>query len=210
MDVISASTRCIESLLRDAVSPAVVTPELVSRYRSKLVEIINSIELGLGYQYHTAWHHVLHIMKVLFEVCGTNCEDLLTSCLKSLSELRDSYKFTYNSALEHAVGAAIRSLGPEAVLKVITLQRNNGDLNLDRSWLLPVLKENIKRASLDFFIKDILRLAVYCQKHSMELSKNNDGIGSHSYELLYLQLWNLLPSFCNDPTDIKDSFKVSV
>lgn len=47
---------------------------------------------------------------------------MLTSFLKSLAELRDSYKFSYNSQLEHAVGAAVRSMGPEAVLNVITLK----------------------------------------------------------------------------------------
>lgn len=42
--------------------------------------------------------------------------------LKSLTELRDSYKFSYNNELEHAVGSAIRALGPETVLSVITLK----------------------------------------------------------------------------------------
>jgi hypothetical protein len=47
---------------------------------------------------------------------------MLMGCLKSLTELRDSYKFSYNSELEHAVGAAIRSMGPETVLSVISLK----------------------------------------------------------------------------------------
>lgn len=47
---------------------------------------------------------------------------MLRNCLKNLAELRDSYKFSYNSELEHAVGAAVRSMGPEAVLNVISLK----------------------------------------------------------------------------------------
>jgi ribosomal RNA-processing protein 12 len=131
---------------------------------------------------------------------------MLMGCLKSLTELRDSYKFSYNSELEHAVGAAIRSMGPETVLSVISL-KENGDLNLDRSWMLPVLKENIKASTIEYFMKGILPLALYCQRRSTQLAEANDGIGAHSSELLYMQLWNLLPCFCNHPTDIKASFK---
>lgn len=47
---------------------------------------------------------------------------MLTNTLKTLSELRDSYKFSYNNEVEHAVGAAIRSMGPEVVLSVIALK----------------------------------------------------------------------------------------
>lgn len=73
---------------------------------------------------------------------------------------------------------------------------------------MPVLKENIKQSTLNFWSATIFPLAIYCQKKSIQLAEVNDGIGAHSCELLYLQLWNLLPSFCNAPTDIKSSFKV--
>ncbi|KRT79475.1 hypothetical protein AMK59_7163, partial [Oryctes borbonicus] len=162
---------------------------------------------GLGYQYLSAWHQVLHVISVLFDVAGRNCADLLTNSLKSLSEIRDSYKFSYNNELEHAVGAAIRSMGPEKVLSIISLQKGNGEFNIDRSWLLPVLRENIKQSTLNCWSASIFPLAIYCQKRAAQLDETNDRIGAHSSELLYEQLWNLLPSFCNAPTDIKTSFK---
>lgn len=125
-------------------------------------------------------------------------------------ELRDSYKFTFNNELERAVGSAIRALGPEIVLEVIPLQRENGEFCLDRSWLLPVLRENVRNSSLDFFAKKILSLAIFCHKQFVQMAEANNVIAAHSSELLYFQLWNLLPSFCNNPTDIKDTFKVSI
>lgn len=91
---------------------------------------------------------------------------------------------------------------------ILLKQKPNGDLNIERSWLLPVLKENIKCATLGYFVKGILPLAMYCHRRSTELAETNDGIGAHSSELLYLQLWNLLPCFCSHPTDIKENFKV--
>lgn len=61
-------------------------------------------------------------MKIKLQVAGRNCGELLMNCIKSLSEIRDSYKFSYNNELEHAIGAALRSMGPEKVLSVIKLQ----------------------------------------------------------------------------------------
>ncbi|KAJ8910882.1 hypothetical protein NQ315_000513 [Exocentrus adspersus] len=204
-EIVNGATQALEVLLRDALATA--CSSAVDQNKSKLEKCFNSIQVGLGYQFNTVWHQVLHVVKVMFEVAGANCGDMLVGPLKSLAELRDSYKFSYNNELEHAVGAAIRSMGPEAVLNVISLKKANGDLNIDRSWLLPVLKENIKVATLGYFVKGILPLALYCHQRSMQLAEANDGIGAHSSELLYLQLWNLLPCFCNHPTDIKDSFK---
>lgn len=73
--------------------------------------------------------------------------------------------------------------------------------------MLPVLKENIQFSTIEYFLKDILPLAVMCHNKAKQMSTNHDGIGAHSYELLYMQLWNLLPSFCNHPTDVKENFK---
>lgn len=200
-------THALEVLLKDAVTPACATRQLVEQYHSKLAKVFNTIESCLGYQYHTVWHHVLHVISVMFEVGGLHCKEMFFSTLRALSELRDSYKFTFNNELEHAVGSAIRALGPEIVLDVIPLMRDNGDLNIDRSWLLPVLRENVKNSTLGYFTKNILSMAMSCHQKSIQMAKEKDVAGAHSAQMLYFQLWNLLPSFCNNPSDIKENFK---
>ncbi|KAG5889831.1 hypothetical protein JTB14_023156 [Gonioctena quinquepunctata] len=206
-EVMTGATHALDVLLKDALAPVCGSRVIVEQHKSKIEKCINTIQMGLGYQYNIVWHQVLHVISVLFEVAGAHCSDMLLGLLKSLAELRDSYKFSYNNELEHAVGAAIRSMGPEIVLEVISLKKPNGDLNIDRSWLLPVLKENIKFSTLEYFVKGILPLALFCHRRSAQLAEVNDGIGAHSSELLYLQLWHLLPCFCNHPKDIKASFK---
>ncbi|CAG9862008.1 unnamed protein product [Phyllotreta striolata] len=207
VEVMTATTHSLVVLIKDALVNACGSKESVERHKSKIEHCVNCVRQGLGYQYNASWHQVLHVVTALFETTGAHCGDLLLELLKGLAELRDSYKFSYNNELEHAVGAAVRSMGPEVVLRVISLKKPNGDLNIDRSWLLPVLKENIKFSTLDYFVNGILPIALFCHRRSSQLAQNNDGIGAHSSELLYLQLWNLLPCFCNHPTDIKDNFK---
>jgi hypothetical protein len=48
-----------------------------------------------------------------------------------------------------------------------------------------------------------------CRKRSVALEGVTDTVGVHSYKLLQSQIWALLPCFCNNPTDLKDNFKVS-
>lgn len=103
--------------------------------------------------------------------------------LTALADLRDSHKFIYNKEIEFAVGAAVKSMGPEIVLNTIPLQVRNLLMSLiksqkypshfilicfyfqgvNRSWLLPVLKDCISNASLAFFIKSIMPLAIQCE-----------------------------------------------
>lgn len=45
--------------------------------------------------------------------------------LKRLADLRDSYNFASKNDAEYAIGAAIRTLGPEAVLNLIPLKASN-------------------------------------------------------------------------------------
>lgn len=124
VEVVTGATHALELLLRDAISQICSNDELVAQNKTKLEKCFNAIQLGLGYQYNTVWHQVLHVIGVMFEVAGRTCSDLLLDTLKCLAELRDSYKFSYNNELEHAVGAAVRTMGPEIVLNVIPLKVN--------------------------------------------------------------------------------------
>lgn len=127
--------------------------------------------------------------------------------LKKLNERRESHNFNNQKEAEYATGAAVKSLGPEFVLKVIPL-RDGDNINLERSWLLPVLKEKITNSNLKFFATEILEMATFCRKKSREFAENKETALSHTYELLCNQFWSLLPSFCNHPKDIKDNFKI--
>jgi hypothetical protein len=46
------------------------------------------------------------------------------------------------------------------------------------------------------------------RKKYKSLTKSNNSIEAHSYELLMLQIWALLPNFCNNAPDVKENFEV--
>lgn len=47
------------------------------------------------------------------------------------------------------------------------------------------------------------------RKKSTEAKAKNDMIEAHKNELLNSQIWALLPSFCNNASDVKENFKAS-
>lgn len=67
-EVTTAATHTLEVLLKDAITPACCSEQLVQQYHSKLLTCFNLLEQGLSYQYHNVWNQVLYILKVMFEV----------------------------------------------------------------------------------------------------------------------------------------------
>ncbi|CAG2058942.1 unnamed protein product, partial [Timema podura] len=207
-EIRNGTTLTLKAVILDCL-PLACSPEIFPRNEQLLAKMFNTVENGLKYQYNLAWNHVLLVLAAMFETCGATCSKFMLPCLKSLADLRDSYKFSYTNELEHAVGKAVKSMGPEVVLQVIPLQITGEETSYEfkRSWLLPVLRENIEGSSLKFFMQYFLPLATACRKQSIALSEQNDQVGSHSYDLLQIQIWSLLPKFSTNPTDVKDNFK---
>ncbi|KAH0557965.1 RRP12-like protein [Cotesia glomerata] len=206
-EIITAASHTVKTLLQVCVAPLCESENTARKYEKTIREIILLIRSGMQLRYNSAWHHILHLLAVLFQIAGVKCQNDLAPILSDLCELRDTHKFTYNSEVEFAVGAAVKAMGPEKVLEVIPLVTSHGIFDLKRSWLLPVLKDCISTAPLSYFKDILIPLATNCEKLSLGLKAKNDGIMSHSYGLLTSQIWSLLPNFCNNPPDIEKSFK---
>merc|ERR1719369_60092 len=82
------------------------------------------------------------------------------------------------------------------------------DYEFKSSWLLPVLRENIRHTELAFFSEYFLPLAARCLARSQKSGQDGDKIGQKTYEVITYQIWSLLPGFCNCPTDLATSFKL--
>ncbi|KAL7289625.1 hypothetical protein TKK_0016479 [Trichogramma kaykai] len=209
-EVIAGASHTLKTLIEVCVASfACNDQDLSQKYKPVLIKIIQFIKIGMKYQYHLAWNHVLHIFASVFRTIGKTCVTELSEVLVLLADLRDSHKFAYNAEIEYAVGAAIKSLGPEVVLRAIPLHSSNGEVDIQRSWLLPVLKDCISFSTLGFFIHHLMPLAISCEKKSKLLHEKKDSIGAHSNDLLVSQIWALLPSFCINPSDIAENFNTN-
>ncbi|XP_052773393.1 RRP12-like protein [Mya arenaria] len=172
-------------------------------------KIVRALESGLGYQFHASWGLVLQIFAVLYKTVGKASPKAFHKSLTLMADLRDSVRFAYKGELDHAVGAAVKAMGPREVLTAIPLQitGQSDDLDFPRSWLLPVIRDNVQETELAFFTSYFLPLAAKLRLRSLELADQQNVVASKTYEALQLQMWSLLPGFCTRPTDLVASFK---
>ena len=81
----------------------------------------------------------------------------------------------------------------------------NEDREFRSSWLLPVLRENIKNTELAFFSEYFLPLAAKCFDRSHACAAQQDLIGQKAYEALTYQVINRnSTSFCNNTIPLID------
>ena len=129
----------------------------------------------------------------MVQVMGSSQPATLAPLLVSLAALRGSHGFNLEGAVDGVVGAAIAATGPRLVLQAVPLNisaAENEDREFRSSWLLPVLRENIKNTELSFFSEYFLPLAAKCFDRSHACAAKQDLIGQKAYEALTYQVSN--------------------
>ncbi|CAI9733252.1 isoform X1 [Octopus vulgaris] len=197
---------CVSRLVEAKPSSSTTDKENVN---PSLQQVVKTASTGLNYQYHTAWKHIISVLTVMLEVAGGHYPDLMKPALSSLSNMRDSPDFKFNSEIDQAIGSAIKYMGPKNVLEIIPLQvtGDGRDLDFPRSWLVPVLKKYISNTELEFFRTYFMPLSKKLQDKSIQYEAEGNTVAAKTYGTLVVQFWSLLPSFCNNPTDLKTSFR---
>lgn len=201
-EIISGASYTVKAILQECVAPLCENEERIGKYEPILRHIIEIMHKTLSYQYLGAWRHVLHLTAVLFQVTDKLKLQELANVVKTLGNLRDFHDFAYNRDAEYAVGAAIRAMGPQVVLNILPLRIDENTINLRRSWMIPLLKDCMTGGTIAFFKDVLLPIALQCE----EKAKGSPA-DRKTYECLITQIWSILPSICNDASDVKDNFK---
>ncbi|XP_030379067.1 RRP12-like protein [Scaptodrosophila lebanonensis] len=198
-ELVVGVSNCIKELLQDCVATACATPESAQKYRQPIGRIISLLHKVLNAPFGEITKYVILIFSIVFEACGKQFGSELSPSLVSISKRYDSQS-ALRLQIEHTLISAIKALGPEIVLQAIPLTEGNG-IVMERSWLLPLLREGANGASFLFFKQSILPLAVDCQTKWREYANSKTTSSAHIYELLCCQLWGLFPGFCRQPKD---------
>ncbi|CAC5426030.1 RRP12 [Mytilus coruscus] len=213
-DINSAAAKTMKDVLKECVTPVAdsvkhLVDTAPSGSATPIHKMVKAVESGLSYQFHSVWGLVLQIYTVFFEVLGKQCPKLFKKSLQSIVDLRDSPRFAYKAELDHAIGCAVRYMGPRQVLEAVPLNitGDNDDYNFPRSWMIPVIRDNVCNTELGFFTSYFLPLAAKFRQRALEATQTDNIVVGKSYETLQHQMWTLLPGFCNKPTDLVQSFK---
>ncbi|KYN06248.1 PREDICTED: RRP12-like protein [Cyphomyrmex costatus] len=201
-EIVTGTSHTVKIILQECVAPLCENEERIGKYEPILRHVVEIMHKTLSYQYIGAWRHVLHLIAVLFQVTGKLQFQELVNVVKSLGNLRDSHDFVHNRDTEYAIGAAIRAMGPRVILDILPLRIDENTIDLKRSWMIPLLKDCITGGTIAFFKDVLLPIALRCE----EKAKGSLADGK-TYECLVTQIWSILPSLCNDASDVKDNFK---
>ncbi|VDO44601.1 unnamed protein product [Onchocerca flexuosa] len=117
------------------------------------------------------WRYVLRAERRIFEVCkNAISQESFERVLKALAGLRNDINQYIISDIDLAVGAAIRHIGAENVLRVLPLgldpQNASTVTYFERSWLIPILRINICNQSIAFALRYFLPLAHRLRKEA--------------------------------------------
>ncbi|XP_041066217.1 RRP12-like protein [Carcharodon carcharias] len=212
--LMAAAADTMKVLLRECVAPfatdiGVFVSSSPSGHASHICKMFRAVEDGLAYRFYSSWAFVLQVLGTFFEVIGAQAYPVMKQCLQALSDLRETPHFPHTGELERAVGMAVESMGPEAVLQAIPLQIDGTEERFDfpRSWLIPVIRDHVKHTQLTFFNKYFLPLAANLKNRALELAQSGHPLEAKIYDTLQWQIWTLLPGFCTKPTDTVVAFK---
>ncbi|XP_038070845.1 RRP12-like protein [Patiria miniata] len=210
-EITASASQVMKTLLYECVKPASdwLSNELPGNSSTPIHKMFHTIEGGLSYKYHSSWGLVLQVTRAFFEVIGKEGRNFMKKCLQSMCDLRSTHHFPYVQELDRAVGMAVRTMGPRFVLGAVPLQITGDEDNYDfpRSWLLPVIRDNVCNTELQFFTKYFLPLAAKLKTKALEYSQQGRKVESKTYDILQSQIWSLLPGFCKDPVDVCPGFK---
>jgi ribosomal RNA-processing protein 12 len=142
---------------------------------------------------------------------------IVEKCLSSLANLRESEQFDYKKEADFAIGRAIQTYGPKLVIDCIPLHITGDELvsnekienlffyyfifyyfifiwysrttyDYPRSWMLPLLKENIEKTELSYFVEKLLPLSRKLKAKSIFLLQNKQLIESKILDNLQNQV----------------------
>lgn len=199
--IVSGTSNVLKELLLECVKPCCESAQLSTAYANKVARILSAIAKGLTAPFGPVAQQVVLVYATVFEVAGKRFAELLQGPLGTIASRYDE-QIAARAQIEHTILAAIKSMGPEAVLKAIPLTDAKGVVSVSRSWILPLLREGINNATFEFFSSYVLQLATRCYENWQRHKAEESVALAHTNELLYCQLWGLFPGFCRSPTDM--------
>ncbi|KAI5958155.1 RRP12 [Candida margitis] len=219
-DIYSSAAHCLTAIISHTVPEKFllqpnkehgITPEIyesVDETITFIAELIEKELLTIKYQHATG--EILKFVTVTIEKLHSRTNPDFLNVLDIVGNWRtnETDNFPHNKEAEDCVAACVSSMGPEAVLSVLPLNLTNNGHGPGRSWLLPILRDNVRFAELEFFKSQILPIIDFFES-KIGASGNKESMNVKIFQTIIDQVWSLLPRFCDLPRDLRTAFDES-
>ncbi|RLV92488.1 Ribosomal RNA-processing protein 12 [Spathaspora sp. JA1] len=176
--------------------------ELIEVTVGFISELIEQELFSIKYQ-HATKEILEFVIATILKLRSRINPDFL-SILETVGQWRtnEAENFPHNKEAEQLIAACISTMGPQVVLSVLPLNLTGGE---GRAWLLPLLRDNVRSAELNFYKTDILPVVEFFDNKIKE-STNKESINNKIFQTIIDQIWSLLPHFCDLPRDLTTAF----
>lgn len=179
--------------------------ELVDDTITFIAEYLQKELFSIKYQHAT--REILELVTAVVNKLRFRANPDFLAILEVVGSWRtnEEANFPFNKEAEDFVGACVANMGPEAVLGVLPLNLALGKAAPGRAWMLPILRDNVRFASLAFFQQTIFPLVADFEAR-ISLAPNKDAMHVKIFKTIVDQVWSLLPHFCDLPRDLPAAF----
>lgn len=133
---------------------------------------------------------------------------MLRELIPKICIIRNAPDFENNILFAQTIGHIVKCVGVKEFLEIYPLSIESGnDVMIPNGWMLPILRDNIEKSDLSFYVDTLVPLTAALKIKSETHKSSGNTLDSRVCFNLEYQIWNLLPSFCKHPTDLMTSFK---
>ncbi|KAI3635357.1 hypothetical protein MIR68_006923 [Amoeboaphelidium protococcarum] len=154
-------------------------------------------------QYSVILKVVAHWVTIM-DLSKSSCLQQLTPVIKQLQ--RDENALLDGKCRKQFEGvlcALIGSMTCAAFLKIFPIELTDKQ---PRVWLFPLLKSSVQKDCVGFYIDSFVPMARQIAQKGKQLEQNKQLPEAKTCQILWKQIWDILPSFCVSPQDLIQSF----
>jgi ribosomal RNA-processing protein 12 len=210
-NITESAAQCLIAIIvdgikdKDLLQPPAVTNETFEKVDDIITKISEITSDYLTVRYRQSANDVCEVISALFVKLRQRANPDFLSHLELIGDWRSNEQegFELNEISEKVIASAISSIGPEVVLQVLPLNLTDPK-KIGRAWLLPILRDNVQMAQLNYYIKNILPIVEFFQEKVK--NGNPNSMNTKIFTTIIDQIWSLLPYFCFLPLDLQTAF----
>jgi ribosomal RNA-processing protein 12 len=201
-----SASECLISFMANCIPDSVLTEPSI--YDEKVLEKLAKAAVDLlSVKYQAAWMETFSVMGAMFDGLRWRADPILKDVVQTIGELRGNDSFAGKKEADEIIGKSIRAMGPESVLNILPLNLLKPKPGQPgRAWMLPILREYVSNTNLQNFKTEFVPLSEMMFQRVIDNGDAEKTMEIKIFETLVQQIWALLPSYCDLPLDLAESF----
>jgi ribosomal RNA-processing protein 12 len=206
----TSTSQCLISLVDNLIPEGSLLD--ITRTAENIFQRVAKIATDLlSVRYQGAWMEVFEVLGTVFDKLRWRSAPVLNEAVKIVGELRSNEGFQGKKQADEVITRAVHAMGPDAVLAILPLNlAKPASGQPGRAWMLPILRESIFNTKLAHFRKEMVPLSELFFQKVVDFGDGKEKtVEIKIFETLVGQIWDLLPGYCDLPTDLTETFDQS-